>query len=153
MKAFKLITAAAMLAALAVPTAGSAANACDDPYVKLLQPQGGQVVVNGISIQSGTGQSVTLSSTGYMDVLIQHSCALEVELTVTKTSPGAPTVIHQNSWTGLSCEVGELSDSVNIGLDGGTYQFDLGGKPCTGRKFRSDGHGGTVLDPPVPNII
>lgn len=153
MKTWKLISAATMLAALAVPVTGGAADPCDEPYVKLLQPAGGQVVANGIVVQSGTGQSLSLSSTGTIDVVIEHSCAVVVDLTVTKKSPTGDTVIHTKNWAGLPCGVAKLSDTVTIGLDGGQYQFDLGGNPCTGRKFRSDGQGGTILDPPLPNIL
>jgi hypothetical protein len=153
MKAWKLISAAALLAALAAPVSGSAANPCDDPYVKLLQPSGGQVVVNGVVVQTAGGQSLTLSSTGTIDVVIEHACANLVTLTVTKQSPLGDTVIHTNSWDGLHCDIGKLTDTVTIGLDGGQYRFDLGGNSCIGRKFRSDGHGGTVLDPPLPQLI
>jgi len=90
--------------AVAVPIAGHAdTDPCADPFAKITQPDGGQLIVNGLVVQSGTGQSLTLSTTGTIDVVIQHSCALEVKLTVTKTSPGAPTVIHQNQWSPLDC--------------------------------------------------
>lgn len=156
MKTWKLITAVAMLAALALPGVGMADGhgaGCEDPFAKILQPDGGQVIVNGIVVQSGTGQQLSLSTTGTIDVVIEHDCAIMVDLKVTKTGPGAPTVIHQNSWSPLPCDHGQLTDTVSIGLDGGTYQFDLTGMACTGRKFRSDGHGGTILDPPLGQIL
>lgn len=104
-------------------------------------------------MQTLGGQSLTLSTTGTIDVVIERECALQVDLTVTKTSPGAPILIHTNSWSPLGCEKRTIKDAVPIGLDGGTYQFDVNGMSCTGRKLRSDGHGGAVVDPPLPNLV
>lgn len=155
MKAWKLITAAALLAAIAVPATGTASEhgtGCQNPYAKMLQPDGGQLIVNGLVVQTGTGAQLTLSTTGTIDVVIEHDCAIQVDLTVTKTGPGAPTVIHQKSWAPLDCHKSTITEKVAIGLDGGTYQFDLNGVACTGRKLRSDGHGGTIVDPPLPTV-
>lgn len=148
----KVLVAASITAALVAPAA-SQAQGCQDPSIKILQPNGGQVIVNGLAVQAAGGQSLTLSTTGTIDVIIEHDCAFQVDLKVTKTAPGSPTVIHTNSWSPLACDKGTLKDVVMIGLDGGNYQFDVNGVSCEGRKLRSDGHGGTVIDPPLPSLI
>lgn len=147
----RTLVATSIAAALVAPAASHAT--CQNPYVKILQPNGGQVIVNGLAVQTAGGQSLTLSTTGTIDVVIEHECAIQADLTVTKTAPGAPTVIHTSSWAPLGCDRGTIKDVVSIGLDGGTYQFDVGGVSCDGRKLRSDGHGGTVIDPPLPQLV
>lgn len=148
----RLIAMATIIMAIAAPGSSNAEETCANPYVKILQPSGGQVIVNGPIASVPGGQSFTLSTTGTIDVVIEHGCAVEVDLVVTKTAPGAPAVVHQNHWAPLDCATGKLTDVVTIGLDGGSYQFDVNGMACTGRKLRSDGHGGTIVDPPLPVV-
>lgn len=150
----RMAAAAVLVVAVVAPVAGRAASdPCQNPYVKMLQPSGGQLIVNGTTVSTPGGQSLTLSTTGTIQVKLEHGCAFEVDLKVTKTGPGAPSVIHTNHWGPLGCDVGTKTDTVAIGLDGGTYQFDVSGMACTGRKLRSDGHGGTVVDPPLPTVL
>ncbi len=145
----RIIAAATIVMAVAAPVASNAETNCENPYAKITQPDGGQLIVNGLVVQTGTGQQLTLSTTGTVDVVIEHECAQFLQLTVTKTGPGAPTAIHNNSWGPLDCGKGTITNVVKIGLDGGTYQFDVNGVSCAGRKLRSDGHGGTIIDPPL----
>lgn len=146
----RMLTVAALAAALAAPVAGRAD--CSNPYAKITQPSGGQVVVNGMVVTSVGGQSLSLSTSGTIEVKIEHDCAYSLDLVVTKTGPGSPTTIHSRHWEPLPCDFGTLSETVIIGLDGGTYRFDVSGVACGGRKLRSDGHGGTIIDPPLPGL-
>ena len=151
----------AAVAALATSLASTAPHAsaehaadCADrskTFAKLLQPSGGTATVNAgpagsYTLAAGSPvPSITVSFTGQMDVVIEHACLQHLTLDVTKDGGG---LVHHNEWT-LSCEHATKTDSVNIGLDGGTYTFRLGGVSCDGRPLRSDGQGGVVADPPI----
>lgn len=132
------------------PIAGQAAG-CAAPVGRITSPQGGQVIVNGQIVQTPLGQSLTLSTSGFIQVTIEHDCVAFFDLTVRRTTPGAdPQVIHTAHLSGFGCEAGTLTEQVEIGLNGGSYEFSLTGQTCDGKKLRGDGHGGTVVDPPLP---
>lgn len=152
----RLAAAAVLTAGLAATTAPGRAEVgdCNDretTFAKLLQPQGGTATVNAgpagthnLAI-GGPVPSVTLSFTGTIDVVIEHSCLLQMSLDVTKDGGG---LVHHKEWN-LACEHETKTEPVNIGLDGGTYTFQLSGTSCSGRPMRGDGGGGVVADPPL----
>lgn len=152
-----LATAVVMGAcALGTATVGAPAQAADctgQPYAQITQPDDGQLVVNGGPIPIPVGQSLTISTTGSVDVVIDVSCVEVLDLVVTKTAPGDPTVIHESSRVLETCDEHTVTEPVEIGLDGGQYRFDVSGISCQGRKLRTDGHGGTVVDPPLPRLL
>lgn len=150
-----VIAVAALGAGLLVPTGASAADCVrGQTLAEFIQPKGGQVSANthlgGIAYtlpNSPAPLAVMLSTTGQIQVEIRHACLLSLTLTVFKDGVAAP--IHQRTWEPLSCEEATKTDTVNIGLDGGSYRFVLDGTGCDGIKVRSDGQGGLVADPPL----
>lgn len=155
--ALAALTLAATLVTTAVPTAqASDAPDCtqrNTNWAKLLQPQSGQATVNAGPAGTynlstgGPVPSVTLSFTGTMDVVIEHSCLKTMSLDVYKD--GNPVAIHHKDWTELSCEHAQKTEPVTIGLDGGTYKFWLNGTSCNGLGFKHTPEGGIVGDPPL----
>jgi hypothetical protein len=61
---------------------------------------------------------------------------------------GNPIAIHHKDWS-LACEHAQQTEPVTIGLDGGTYKFQLNGTSCGGFGFKHTPEGGLVGDPPL----
>ncbi|HEX9697633.1 MAG TPA: hypothetical protein VGB64_15125 [Actinomycetota bacterium] len=149
-----MIAVAALGAGLLVPSAASAVE-CGrgTTFAKFVQPEGGQLSANthlgGIAYTAPAAAvpSVMLSTTGQIEVKIEHKCLQAMRLTVYKDGVDAP--IHTNTWDPLSCEEAVTTDTVNIGLDGGTYKFVLDGLGCEGVPLTPTEHGGLVGDPPL----
>ncbi|HVL91458.1 MAG TPA: hypothetical protein VM841_14615 [Actinomycetota bacterium] len=147
---------AALGTGLLVPSSSVAQGQCQrgETAAKFTQPEGGQLSANthlgGIAYTlpgSTTPLAVMLSTTGEVEVEIQHRCVQALRLIVYKDGEQAP--IHTNAWANLSCDEGVINDIVEIGLDGGSYRFELEGVGCDGSKLRSDGQGGLIVDPPL----
>lgn len=154
---------AASLAALAAPVAGHAATdfdpECGRPpagkpiHAEFTQPEDGKLVIEhpagtvslGTGDPAGIGTGVVLSTNGTITVQIAHGCVDYMRLTVKKG--GA--VIHAED-IDTTCEETTTSRTVNIGLDGGEYTFQLEGLGCNAKPLipTSDGH--YVGDPPLP---
>ena len=149
----RILSAVVIAATLMAPGLSKATDPCEDPHATILQPANGQLVVDNTTLLSGTPlDSASFSTTGTINVVVEQSCALYLRLVVTKETPTGAVVIHDNTWD-TDCGLGEHTETVAIGLDGGRYHFDVTGMSCLGRKFRSDGHGGTILDPPLPQLL
>lgn len=157
----RTIRAAVLMALVAGALASSQAHAapnCFDRqaiFAKLIQPDGGQVSVTS---QAGVTTvtlpaaplpvtPVMLSTTGEIEVKIDHQCMKTLRLTVTKD--GNPTPVFDQTWE-TGCDRATHTVMVPIGLDGGTYQFQTNGTSCSGLPVRTDGRGGVVGDPPLP---
>lgn len=125
-------------------------------YAKLLQPSGGQV---SATTQAGvvtyslpitidpTPPTVFVSSTGEIEVKIEHQCLRTLRLTVHKD--GNPVAIYDQTWE-KPCDHAIHTVMVPIGLDAGTFQFQASGVSCSGLPVTPDGRGGVVGDPPLP---
>lgn len=148
-----------LMLSLVGPFSASASHTlnCNDrgaPFAKFLQPQGGQV---SVTTQAGTTTvtaapaapvgSLSLSTTGTIDVKIEYACLSKLTLDVYKDGNPAPVYSSANV---KECEHATQTDIVPIGLDGGKYTFSLGGVTCSGAPIKRDDHGGFVGDPPLP---
>lgn len=150
-----LLVAAILAGTLTVPAARSE-TLCQGPdtFGRFLKPSDGQVYVQtqiGNQQTSGQGQAVYVSTTGTVEVVVEHQCVLSLTLTVVKQTPGVgPQIVYTRTWQPLDCGYGQKSDDVPVGLDGGDYDFELSGTSCNGKPIRPDGKGGFVGDPPLP---
>ena len=152
----KLFPALFLLAALLVPGAGHATANCSDgslpTYARFVQPEDGMIQAQTgptgvLTLQTGgVTPSVFLSTTGQITVEIEQSCLLTLVLTVFKDGQTSP--VYTNSWQ-PECTQSNILDEVNIGLDGGSYNFQLSGTACNGKPLRTNGKGGVVGDPPI----
>ncbi|MEO7818179.1 MAG: hypothetical protein ABIS18_03415 [Actinomycetota bacterium] len=142
---------------LVVPGSGQASiQGCTDQseptFANFIRPDGGKIQVQSgptgvLTITTaGVLPSVFISTTGQIEVEIQYGCLNAMNLEVYKEGNSTP--IYTNNWT-YACGAGTQLDSVNIGLDGGSYSFQLTGLTCSNKPLRGDGHGGYVADPPL----
>lgn len=157
----RVATAAALTLMASTLAAGvQAAESTDPPdcnqrgqvFAKLLQPKSGQATVNAGPAGTHTLSvgdpvpSLTLSFTGTMDVVIEHSCLRTMSLDVYKD--GNPVAIHHADFT-PECTHDTTTEPVTIGLDAGEYRFALDGTSCSGIGFKHTPEGGLVGDPPI----
>ena len=153
-----VVALAAIALTASVGTTGARAEHvpnCNDRgsnFARFLQPKSGQATVNAgpagtyTLSTGGPVPSVTLSFTGSMDVVIEHSCLRALSLDVYKD--GSTTPIHHADFA-PECAHTTTTEPVTIGLDGGSYSFVLGGTSCTGIGFKNTPEGGLVGDPPL----
>lgn len=123
-------------------------------FAKWIQPEGGQA---SVTTQAGvvaytvpgapTAPSVSLSTTGNIEVKAEHACVKVLRVTVFKD--GNPTAIYDQA-SEKGCGHAVHTAMVPIGLDGGSYQFQLSGFSCNGQPLKFDDRGGFVGDPPLP---
>lgn len=151
----RVFLVSAFVASLFVAGPSSAATCADGSLptlARFVQPQDGMIQAQTgptgtLTVQTGgVIPAIFISTTGSIQVEIEQSCLLTLDLVVYKN--GNPNPIHTNSWT-LSCNQSRVFDTVNIGLDGGNYTFQLSGTACNGKPTRGDGKGGFVGDPPI----
>lgn len=157
----RLLVLAVVAAAVAVPVAGSADPVTDPSmcfnrghatFAKFIRPQGGmlqaQTTPTGtLTLQSGGPvPAVFLSTTGVIDVEVEHACMRSLSLRVFKN--GNPAPVYSSDWIS-ECQHTTRVEQVAIGLDGGSYEFQVTGAACNGAPVRGDGQGGVVGDPPI----
>ena len=154
----RLMPVAVLAAALLLPLGASADPTGDCTrgshpiFGELIRPQDGMVQAQttptgALSVQTGVTLPATfVSTTGQIEVEFEYACLQSLTLTVTKE--GEPTPVHTNTFD-VACEHDTGTDVVEIGLDAGTFSFELSGTTCTGAPITSDGRGGFVADPPV----
>lgn len=156
----RMLSFAAIAAfAMAMPT-GASAEPTYDPecgrggkaiHAEFIQPENGQLVVetaNGTATFGGPdllGAGVMVSTTGSITVEIDHGCVSSLVLTVYK----GDVVIHENGWDTNDCGETTSTDSVEIGLDGGEYTFELSGEGCNFAPLVPASEGHYVGDPPL----
>lgn len=139
-----------------VPVQADETEPCAEPGAWFISPDEGQVVVQtqagGTTIGGTPLQGVFISTTGVIEVEIGHDCLSALEFYVDKVeADGSTTEIHHTMWQGdeLGCAQDIVTDTVEIGLDGGEYVFGLGWRDC----FRQDGgeqRRTAGFDPPLP---
>lgn len=149
--------ALALFTALALPGAGAFAEShpavCTrgEDAATITNPQGGKLSVQhqAGAITLGTSaptQGAVVSTTGTIKVEVKHSCMDKLRLIVKKD--GA--VIHDQV-SDVECDKDlVMTQTVNIGMNGGEYTFELQGVTCDGRGIKGDGNGHYVVDPPLP---
>lgn len=146
--------------ALATVTPASAEHAFDPEcgrdgnksiHAEFTQPKDGALIVQSesatISFGGPTGivgAGAMVSTTGKITVKVAHGCVAHMTIKVFK---GADQ-IHSNDFE-TTCDEQTTTDSVNIGLDGGEYKFEISGLGCNHKPLVPSSAGHYVGDPPL----